>query len=475
MSPALLISFAFLALSDPPTSLQVVSSIESVMSDAIEKADVSVVAISRMKASEQYGDRTIAVRGDRDQPSIDADQRENGRRLSDDPSFDYASGVVIGPKNAILTTFHSVKGAARIYVRAKGNRSFEAEIIAADPRSDMAVIVPRQSEMIRTPQLIPIRIGDASTLRKGAFLLALGNSYNAAKDGSASAAWGILSNTQRRIDSPTDDQNFRMLQNFPTLLQLDSKLNMGMSGGGVINMKGELVGLTTASANVSGFDAHAGYAIPMDALCRRVIESLREGREAEYGFLGISLDTEGSNLVKEALPGSPAGEGGVLREDAILLVGDLPVHDRESLVLAVNSQAVGKPVSMKISRNGRILEKTIVLSKYNVPGVISTNRRPAWRGIRVDYSSVFANQVGPFGQANDAMAKGGVSVVEVTNGSVADLANLKRGLIITRVNNTPTKTPDQFEKAVESLTGKATLVTDQGVFEIEPPPAPPEQ
>ena len=78
--------------------------------------------------------------------------------------------------------------------------------------------------------------------------------------------------------------------NYPTLLQLDAKLNLGMSGGAVINLKGELVGLTTMASSPSGFDAMAGYAIPMDKIIKRAIATLKEGKEVEYGLLGIQAD-----------------------------------------------------------------------------------------------------------------------------------------------------------------------------------------
>ena len=474
MYSALLVSVSVLlaASADPPSAIQVVAAVESSIIEAIEKAEGSVVAISREKSSEGGGDRTVAVRGDTEQPPLPRDRFDPLRGGGEDVSFDYASGVVIGPKNAILTTFHAVRGAYRIKVRAPGKQFFEAEIIAADPRSDLAVIVPRPNPDSKPPTLKPMTFGDSSTLRKGAFLLALGNPFNSARDGSPSAAWGILSNIQRRIDAPIEERNFRLLQNFPTLLQLDTKLNVGMSGGAVINLKGELVGITTASANVAGFDAMAGYAIPIDSLTTRVINLLREGREAEYGFLGISLDLMGSNRVKETQPGSPAGEGGVLNNDAILMVGNRPVTDSETLVLAVNAQPVGKPVVLKLERAQQMIEKTVVLSKYPVIGGIATNRPAPWRGIRVDYSSVLS--LGQFGQPSmEVMAKGGVAVVDIINGSVADLANLKRGLLILRVENKPTKTPEQFAKAVEGLTGRVVLHTDQGDFTLDPPASQP--
>ena len=193
-------------------------------------------------------------------------------------------------RGEILTTFHVVKGASKLVVRAYGGKVFDAEIIAADPRSDLAVIVPRDDpRRRRRPSLKPITLGDGTKVRKGMFLVALGNPFNAGRDGKASASWGILANLARRIDSSQVEPTVRQLRHYPTMLQLDAKLNLGMAGGAVINLKGEMVGLTTNAANVGGFDSQAGYALPIDTLTRRAIEALKQGREVEYGFLGVKL------------------------------------------------------------------------------------------------------------------------------------------------------------------------------------------
>ena len=176
--------------------------------------------------------------------------------------------------------------------------------------------------------------------------------------------------------------------NYPTLLQLDSKLNLGMSGGAVINMKGELVGLTTMASSPAGFDAMAGYAIPMDRIGRRAVETLKEGKEIEYGLLGIRAHLASTNRVEDVTPNSPAGQGQLQANDEILGVNDIPVTDFDTLILAINSYAPGDEVRLKIRRAGKELIKTVNLAKYPVDGdMIATNRPPARRGIRVDYLS----------------------------------------------------------------------------------------
>ena len=97
--------------------------------------------------------------------------------LAERISFDYGSGVVIGERGEILTVYHVVKGASRLIVRAAERQSFEAEIIAADPRSDLAVIAPIETPGRPVPKLKPIAVGDASKLRRGSFLVALGNPF----------------------------------------------------------------------------------------------------------------------------------------------------------------------------------------------------------------------------------------------------------------------------------------------------------
>ena len=448
---------------DGPTSpADLVAALETVVADAVAKAEPSVVAIARTKADKGSG--TTAVRGRNPEQLPVADEGNNvGLRLLDEPeeiAFDYGSGVVIGDGGQILTAFHVVRGAKQIDVKAPGQKKFQAEIIAADPRSDLAVIVPRDGPGVPRPKLIPISLGSSIGLRKGSFLLALGNPYNAGRDGRASASLGILANLQRRIDPITENQ----LRNFPTLLQLDAKLNLGMSGGAVVNLKGELVGLTTDAANVSGFDAQAGYAIPMDALGRRVIETLRQGKEVEYGMLGIEMPDDRSNRLKSVEAGTPAGEAGLVLDDQIVSVGGLSVTEWDSLVTAINTFTPGQPVRLKIRRGGETLEKTVVLGKYNVRGeVIATSRPSLWRGLRVDYPNVVPNFQDGRLQAQDvlqAMARGGVVVTEVIPGSPADVAGLRPGQVVLNVGDRPVKSPSEFDRAVEGRPGPIELTTE---------------
>jgi len=471
--------------SDPParSPADIVAAIETVMADAIAKAEPSVVAIHRDKG--ENSQETQAIRGRKRALNLHEPPRPfllDGRlpRFPDQSSlmisFDFGSGVVIGDHGEILTLFHVVRGARRLLVRAAGRQEFDAEILAADPRSDLAVIVPVASEGADAPRLKPLAIGDAGRLRKGTFLIALGNSFNAARDGTPSASWGILSNTARKLDWADVDVNppkrVLRLMNYPTLLQLDAKLNLGMSGGAVINLKGELVGLTTMAASPAGFDSMAGYAIPMDKLVRRAVGTLKEGKEVEYGLLGIHADPNFTNRaavparVFEVQPNSPAALGQLQINDEIIAVNDAPVVDFDSLILAVNVYSAGDRVRLKIRRGEETIERTIVLAKLPVEGeIIATNRPKAWRGLRVDYTNPLNYRT--FGPNSLDPSMAGVVVTEVEEGSPAAAAGLKKGQLIRRVAGTGIRTPRDFAEAVATHDGPVPLETDLGSVTVK--------
>jgi len=485
MIPIVLSSCLLLAWTDPPqpasdsparSPADIVAAIETVMADAIAKAEPSVVAIHREKG--ENSQETQAIRGRKRALNLHEPPRQfllDGRlpRFPDPSSlisFDFGSGVVIGDHGEILTLFHVVRGARRLLVRADGRQEFEAEILAADPRSDLAVIVPVASEGADAPRLKPLPLGDAGRLRKGTFLIALGNSFNAARDGTPSASWGILSNIARKIDWDVDDINpprkVLRLMNYPTLLQLDAKLNLGMSGGAVINLKGELIGLTTMAASPGGFDSMAGYAIPMDKLGRRAVQTLKEGKEVEYGLLGIHADRSFTNRVFEVQPNSPAALGQLQQNDEIIAVNGAPVVDFDSLILAVNVYSAGDSVRLKIRRGDETIERTIVLAKLPVEGeIIATNRPKAWRGLRVDYLNPLNYRT--FGPNSLDPSVAGVVVTEVEEGSPAAAAGIKNGQLIRRVAGTGIRTPRDFAEAVATHDGPVTLETDLGSMTVK--------
>ncbi len=270
-------------------------------------------------------------------------------------------------------------------------------------------------------------------------------------------------------------------------MQTDCRLDIGSSGGALLDIQGRLVGLLTALPALHGYDRPAGFAIPMDEFMRRIVERLKEGREVEYGFLGIQLDDVASAqrrmlehplprdvrygvVVMRVYPGCPAYLAGIREGDIILAIDGEPVRTSEQLIVRIGSKFAGSRVRLRLRRGPRELERTVKLGKYPVRGRVIASRRPApWRGLRVDWACVLAGDL----MAQERLrrvASGAVLVTEVVPDSPAAKAGLKPQMFITHVNSKPVRDPEEFAQAVRAQSGPVEL-TVEGIGRVLVPPA----
>jgi S1-C subfamily serine protease len=454
--------------SDSPSGLQFAAAIEQSLEAAIAKAEKSVVAIARVRRN----------RDSNDQQSADGRLTPFGFPFSTagpdptDPDFvpsEYGTGVVIDERGLILTNYHVLGNGGELesyeyYVTACDRKTRVARIKAADPRSDLAVLA------VDGKGLTAIPLGDGGKLRKGQIVIALGNPYAIARDGQASASWGIVSNLQRKAGRTPEESTpsgKSTLHHLGTLIQTDARLNLGTSGGALLNLRGEMVGLTTALAAAAGYEQAAGYAIPVDETFRRIVDRLKNGEEPEYGFLGVqpenlrpevsSPETHGV-IVQDVVRGTPADRFGILRGDIITHVNGKPIYDFDSLVLQVCSHAAGEQVPLTVERGNRTMEITVPLAKYHVQGeLIVTTPKPAWRGLRVEYWTAAVDFRAVRDDLDSITAAGCVIVSEVEKESLAEKSGLKPQMAITHVGNHRVTTPDDFRTAVAATTGPVTL------------------
>jgi len=372
----------------------------------------------------------------------------------------FGSGVVIDPKGLILTNFHVVRDATKVFVRLPGGKASYADIHAADARSDLAVL-----RLLKVGAPLPVpTLGDAGKLKRGQFLLTLTNPFAAGfRDGQPSASWGILSNVRRRsLGMRKEEDLARTLHQYGTLLQTDARLNLGSSGGALLDLEGNLVGLTTSWAGVHGGETPGGFAIPIDERFRRIVEVLRKGEEIEYGFLGVGLaernfDDEPGVTVGQVYPGSPAQRDARLAEgDRILAVNGDPVNDSDDLFLFLGAQLAGATVTLDFHRPGlgkRSAKAT--LAKFWSPGpkiFSSYGARPFVRGMRVDDASILVQQLPRW-----PMIPPGVVVADVTRDSAAHLAGLKAGDVVLRVGAQPILAPAEFYRLMATQKGAVAL------------------
>lgn len=457
-----------------PSGLAALLALEDVLVETIARNERSVVSIARVKREPE--DAPI-------RPGEFPNPFNTGRQPSADfaedptsPDFiphEYGTGVAIDAAGLILTNAHVLgrRNAGEpdeedeIWVTTVDRRPYRAEIVAADGRSDLAVL------RIQATDLTPIAFGDASTLRKGQIVISLGNPYAIARDGQVSAAWGMISNLARKAgplqtstESPGVEQK-PTLHHYGNLIQTDARLNLGTSGGPLLNLRGEMIGLTTSQAALEGYEQSAGYAIPVNDVFLRAVEALREGRELEYGFLGVgpsnlgSLEIQRGGLgmrIANVIPGAPADLSHLENNDVVIAVNGREIYDQDGLMLEIGRLPVDTPVSLTVQRGGRIETVDVKLAKSPPRGLrIVTRPSPTWRGMRVDYSSVLAELVARHERTS---IEAGVAVVEVEPQSAAWQAGLRSNMVITDVGTTRVQTPGEFHAAIAEWDGEVEVV-----------------
>ena len=315
-------------------------------------------------------------------------------------------------------------------------------------------------------------------------MLSLANPYAAGfRDGQPSASWGILSNIRRRVHPLMlkEEERVKSLHHYGTLLQMDARLNLGCSGGALLNLQGELIGLTTSYAAIYGGETPGGFAVPIDACFTRILELLKAGEEIEYGFLGVRWSQAPERaighgvLVDEVIPGSPADidkndKRRVREQDRIMEVGGVKINDVDDLFLNLGTQLAGSRVQIRVERQGREMTVEVTLAKMYVPGAriySQCKTRPFDRhGLRVEYSSMLIRM----NEATIRQLPVGVLVDEVKPGSEAARGKLRPGELITEVNGQKVRNPAEYLEAVKGagpVTLTVTSVEAKGERKIE--------
>lgn len=456
-----LIAVPLCAFGQEPSAVAVVASVEKALVEAIDAASPSVVAISQVRKRAPGESLNFEIRPGPLGPIL-----PHQIPSPEDPDYvptDYATGVVLDRRGLILTAYHALLPESEFFVTTNQHKRYPAWIKAADPRSDLAVLA------VEADDLVPIRLGDASKLRRGQFVIAMGNPYAVARDGQASASWGIVANLNRKAPpSPTeaDSAGKPTLHHFGTLIQTDAKLNLGTSGGALLDLQGRMVGMTTSLAAVSGYETAAGYAYPVNETFRRVVDTLERGREVEYGFLGIKPANLSIAEVRKGLQGirvervelgARAETFGLKIDDIVTAVNGVSIYSTDDLVREVGQLPVEATASLSVLRGGRERTINVKLSKYPVRGPkIVTEPKPGWRGVHVEYTTAV---VDPEIRKASGMKffDDRVVVTEVENDSPAWNAGLRPGNLITHVGRRAVRTPADFAEAVAEHRGEVRL------------------
>lgn len=363
-------------------------------------------------------------------------------------STSLGSGIIISKDGYIITNNHVVEKGENIKVQLFDNKELDAEVIGADPKTDVALI------KVDAKNLQPIKMGNSDKIRVGEWVLAVGSPFSGSL--SQTVTQGIISATGRSSVG---------LSYYEDFIQTDAAINPGNSGGPLVNLDGKLIGVNSAIASRSGGYQGIGFAIPVN-IVNRIVEDLRENGHVTRAWLGVyvesidrtlaktlGLDNAMGALIGQVVDDGPAADAGLRQNDVIIEFDGEAVQNSRTLPTMVSTQRPGQKKKVKILRDGKF--KTISVKLGELPEEITAagpfEAENSDFGFSVETPS--AERLGFYGLPSDTK---GVLVTNIDRESEAYEKNIRVGHVIQKmgpnVRNLETvKTKQGFESQLKEL------------------------
>src|SRR5699024_390415 len=367
------------------------------------------------------------------------------------------SGVIVSGDGYILTNAHVIEGADEIQVKLYNDKTYDAEIVGSDPRTDIAVL------NINASDLEVIELGDSEKARVGELVLAIGSPLQ--KNLAQSVSIGIVSAKNRNIGI------LRKQGGYEKFIQTDAAINPGNSGGAMVNMNGELIGINSAIASRSGGNEGVGFAVPIN-IAKKVMKSIIKHGHVTRGYLGMrmagevdrvmakamDLDKPYGIIVGEVTEGDPADKAGLKPDDVIHKMDGEPIKSWMQSRTAMGTASPGDNVKFTVNRDGETKEITVTLGEEPEDEQSDNNQSSNKSldekiGFQVrDINNQIARQL------DLKPDQDGVVVTRVNPGSSAQQQGLQKGAVITKVNRQKIKDEAEFNKAIKEAVNEGDAI-----------------
>lgn len=372
------------------------------------------------------------------QPRQQAPQQQ--RKKNEPVQSGLGSGVIISEDGYIVTNNHVVDGADKLEVLFNDNSSYDAKIIGTDEASDLALI------KVDAKDLTPITFGDSETVKIGEWVLAVGNPFGF----NSTVTAGIVSAKARSLG-----QNHKGNLSIESFIQTDAALNPGNSGGALVNLKGELIGINSAIYSNTGSYSGFSFAIPT-TIVKKVMADIRQYGTVQRAVLGASVRELDAKIAKEkditAVKSglliasvndmSTAKELGLQEDDVITAINGVNVANHAQLVEQLNKFRPGDKVTVTYYRDNKKIEKTATLR--NQTGSTSITKKGDFSELGCAFMKLTAETKTRLGISNGVQVKG------LKAGAIRD-AGVKEGFIITAVNDVPVNSSEDVEQVYNSV------------------------
>lgn len=335
------------------------------------------------------------------------------------------SGFVINPDGLVVTNNHVVERAQRIQVRLADGREFDAVVVGRDPATDLALL-----RLPDAKELPTVTLGDSDLLEIGDWVVAIGNPFGL----DTSVTHGLISARERVIGVGV----------FDDFIQTNALINPGNSGGPLFDMRGDVVGVTTA---IDSRGLGIGYAVPINFV-KDLLPNLLDNGRPERGWLGLNVQEVGEGtarapVVVDVFTGSPAQKAGLRPGDRVVKIGGKPVQRYQQILRRVALLQPGTVVKVEVVRGGRTFEFAATLAQR--PSVEALKAMNS--GGRIDALGLALRALDPNAAASLGMEPG-LRIEAIVPGGPAELAGLAMGDVIVEVNREAVTSLKDFDAAL---------------------------
>lgn len=363
-----------------------------------------------------------------------------------------ASGVILTDDGYIVTNYHVVHDASDVKVILHDQRSYNAKLVGTDPLTDLALL------KIDEKNLSFIEIGNSDNVEVGEWVLAVGNPFNLASTVTA----GIVSAKARNINILKDRNAIE------SFIQTDAAVNPGNSGGALVNLSGQLIGVNSAIATPTGTYAGYAFAIPVN-IVKKVTDDLLLFGVVKRGYLGVFIHDMTSEIAQakkiKFLPGvyvdsltvgGAAAIAGIKPKDIITKVDGVPVDQSPELQEVIAKHHPGEKIPIVLVRDGQEKEFTVQLKEGGGVADLSTKKEGSLMSLLgIEVKELTAREKQALGLLH------GLKVTRITNGKIQQLTNMRKGFIILKVDGQDVTTTQDLVNKLERKSGGVML---EGIY-----------